>query len=211
MAEPSIVSEVITAIPTWRRVPELADLVEIFDSGVQVCAWQRQIDPAIEAYLSGLDRTGNLQILETLSMADQANLDRLPEAPGRASLIDDLSALREIVCELLGCPEVGLRFARVGHAMCPGWHLDRTSIRLVCTYQGPGTQWLDNQDVDRSDLHNSRMRENTAVQATTGEIVLLKGTLWQDNGALGAVHRSPELAPDTALRTLVTLDPLWRT
>jgi hypothetical protein len=23
------------------------------------------------------------------------------------------------------------------------------------------------------------------------------------------VHRSPELAPDAALRTLVTLDPLW--
>ena len=94
--------------------------------------------------------------------------------------------------------------------MCPGWHIDRVGIRLVCTYQGPGTQWLDDQVVDRSGLHHSRIQEKTAVQAATGEIVLLKGALWQDNEALGAVHRSPELAPGAPLRTLVTLDPLWR-
>ena len=210
MAETNIAPEATHAAPTWRRVPELADLVEIFDPGVQVCTWQREIDPAVESYLSQLHPTGELQILETLLPAPQPKLDALPGGPGRASLMEDLSLLREVVCELLGCAAVGLRLARIGRAMCPGWHVDRVGIRLVCTYQGPGTQWLDDQDVDRRDLHSGRMGEGAFIQAIPGEIVLLKGALWQGNDAFGAVHRSPGLGSSASLRTLITLDPLWR-
>jgi hypothetical protein len=199
------------AEPTWRRVAELADLVEIFEPGVQVCSWQREIDPLIGSYLSALNQTAELQVIESLSPDTQSKLRRLPDGSGRTDLIGDLSFLGEIVCELMGCSEVGLRLARVGRAMCPGWHIDRTSIRLVCTYQGPGTEWLDDQSIERIDLDAARYRENSMTQAATGEIVLLKGALWQENEALGAVHRSPELAPGAALRTLVTLDPLWHT
>lgn len=209
MAATNIAPEATPAVPTWRRVSELADLVEIFDPGVQVCAWQRELDPVIETYLSGLHQTGELQVLETLSPAAQPRLACLPAGLGRASLIDDLALLREVVCELQGCSEVGLRLARVGHAMCPGWHVDHVGIRLVCTYQGPGTQWLDDQDVDRRDLHSGRMGEGAFIQAVPGEIVLLKGALWQGNDAFGAVHRSPEIGY-ASLRTLITLDPLWR-
>lgn len=210
MAEPNVASDVTTAAPTWRRVPELADLVEIFDPGVQVCTWQREIDPAIESYLSQLHPTGELQILETLLPAPPSKLDGLPDGPSRTSLMEDLSLLRKVVCELLGCAAVGLRLARVGHAMCPGWHVDRVGIRLVCTYQGPGTQWLDDQDIDRRDLRPGRMKEDAFIQAIPGEIVLLKGALWQGNDAFGAVHRSPGLGSSASLRTLITLDPLWR-
>ncbi len=210
MAATNIAPEATPTAPTWRRVPELADLVEIFDPGVQVCTWQREIDPAIETYLSQLHPTGELQVLETVSLAAQPKLDCLPAGPIRASLMEDLSLLCEVVCELLGCAAVGLRLARVGRAMCPGWHVDRVGIRLVCTYQGPGTQWLDDQDVDRRDLHPGRMREGAFTQAVPGEIVLLKGVLWQGNDTFGAVHRSPGLGSSTSLRTLITLDPLWR-
>jgi hypothetical protein len=197
-------------VPTWRRVPELADLAEIFDAGVQVCSWQRVVDPAIGAYLSQMHQTGEMQALETLSPAARPRLDGLAEGLGRCSLVEDLSLLQQIVCELLGCAAVGLRLARVGHAMCPGWHVDRVGIRLVCTYQGPGTQWLADQGVDRRDLRSAQTGGAAWIQADAGEIVLLKGTLWQGNEGFGAVHRSPDLAPNAALRTLVTLDPLWR-
>ena len=208
--EARIHPEAITAAPSWRRVAELADLTEIFDPGLQVCSWQREIDPDITVYLSGLDQTAELQLIETFSPVAQPRLGRLPEGPGRASLVEDLSLLSEIMCELLGCSEAGLRLARMQRAMCPGWHIDRVGIRLVCTYQGPGTQWLDDQDVDRRDLQSDRMQMAPFMQATPGEIVLLKGARWQDNHAFGAIHRSPDPASSTALRTLVTVDPLWR-
>lgn len=210
MAATNIAAEATPAVPTWRRASELADLVEIFDPGVQICAWQREIDPAIESYLAGVQQTGESQSLETLSPAAQPELDALPGGPGRESLMEDLSLLSEVFCELLGCAEIGLRLARVGRAMCPGWHIDRVGIRLVCTYQGPGTQWLDDQGVDRRELDSGWITEGAYIQASPGEIVLLKGALWQGNDAFGAIHRSPGLGSSTALRTLITLDPLWR-
>jgi hypothetical protein len=195
--------------PTWRRVTHLADLVAIFAPAVQVCVWQRDINAAVSAYLAGLERTGTLQTIETLSAEGRPQLARLPGGPGRDGLIDDLSLLREIICELLGCPAVGLRLARVGHAMCPGWHIDRVGIRLICTYQGPGTEWLDDQGIDRCELSLTQMADGAFIQAAPSEVVLLKGALWQGNERLGAVHRSPEIAAGASTRTLVTLDPLW--
>jgi hypothetical protein len=191
-------------------VSELADLAEVFNPDIQVCSWRREIDPAIGSYLSGLKHARELQVIETVSPVAQPRLESLPAGLGRSSFMEDLALLSEIVCELLGSPEVGLRLARVGHAMCPGWHLDRVGIRLACTYQGPGTEWLGNQNVKRHDLHSEQLNDGTVNQAAPGEIALLKGALWQGNDKLGAVHRSPELAPDALLRTVVTLDPLWR-
>lgn len=210
MKEGQIAADWADAAPTWRRVPELGDLVEVFDAAVQVCSWRRVIDPAISSYLAQLHQVGEFQALETLSPTVRPRLDGLADGPGRSALIGDLALLQEIVCELLGCAAVGLRLARLGRAMCPGWHVDRVGIRLVCTYRGPGTQWLDDQGVDRGDLRSAQTGSAAFIQADPGEIVLLKGALWQGNEAFGAVHRSPELAPNAPLRTLVTLDPLWR-
>jgi hypothetical protein len=210
MAGTTIAPDMVPATPRWRRVAELEDLVEIFDPGVQICSWPRELDPGIHAYLSRLHPTREVQVIEPLSASTPPKLDGLPDGPGRAALTKDLCLLREVVCELLGCPAIGLRLARIGRAMCPGWHIDRVGIRLVCTYQGPGTQWLDDQSVDRRDLREGGAANDAFIQGTAGEIVLLKGALWQDNEALGAIHRSPELRSAAALRTLVTMDPLWR-
>jgi len=39
----------------------------LFDLGVQVCVWRRELDPSISAYLAALERTSRLQAMETLS------------------------------------------------------------------------------------------------------------------------------------------------
>ncbi len=199
-----------STLPSWRRVSELADLAEIFEPGVQVCTLQREIDPSITAYLTHVRNTGASQAIETLTASGQPRLNGLPPGPGRAALADDMALLGEIVRELHGCPAAGLRLAHVDHAMCPDWHIDRVGIRLVCTYAGPGTEWPDDQGIDRTDLRSDTRGPIDHIQATAGEIVLLKGALWQDNACFGAVHRSPVIPTDGDLRTLVTLDPLWR-
>ena len=196
-------------IPSWQRVDELADLVEVFDPSVQVCAWQREIDPAIATYLANIEQINGLQIIGSSSVDEQIELERLPDGDGRDALLEDLSLLRDIVCELMGSPAVGFRLARLGYAMCPGWHIDRTGIRLVTTYQGPGTEWMENQNIDRQKLGPGMNANQACQQAQTGEIVLLKGSLWQENEHYGAIHRSPEVEADAGLRTVVTIDPLW--
>ena len=195
--------------PAWRQVDEPADLVQIFDPEVQVCSWRREFDPAITAYLATPVQAGTLQTIASLHAGDRPRLPDLPAGSGREALIDDIAMLGDMLRDLLDCAAAGLRLARVKHAMCPGWHMDRTGIRLVCTYQGPGTEWLDDQGVDRRSSRLERLKDDTFIQAAPGEVVLLKGVLWQGNDGLGAVHRSPEITDDAGPRTLVTLDPLW--
>ena len=52
----------------------------------------------------------------------------------------------------------------------------------------------ENQDVDRSSLCLNKFESEPFFEASVGEIVLLKGSLWQENEGFGAVHRSPEIA-----------------
>jgi len=194
---------------SWRRVSELVDLAQIFDPDVQVCSWQRSIDPRIGTYLDGVAHHGTQQLLETLAPNERAKLDMLPMGDGREQLIDDLVMLTEILCELVDCPAVGFRGTRVEHAMCPKWHIDRVPIRMLCTYEGPGTEWLEDQEVSHNQLSAPSVAEGARQQAVVGEVVLLKGSLWQDNEGKGAIHRSPGLASGQGRRTLVSLDPLW--
>ena len=200
---------------SWRRINEVVDLVGIFEPGVQVCSWPRSMDPAIATYLDGVGHTGTLQRLETLAPGDRAKLDMLPSGEagenreGHQRLVDDLALLTEILCDLIDCPAVGLRVTRVDRAMCPKWHVDRVPMRMLCTYDGPGTEWLEDQGVAHVELSAPAVADGARQQAIAGEVVLLKGTLWQNNNSKGAIHRSPTIAPGCGPRTLVSLDPLW--
>lgn len=211
MNKAATVSDTFLDKPTWCRVHELADIVRVFEEGVQVCTWQRELDPLIGRYLGELEQGPAVQVIESGTPDSAPTLACLPEHPGRTALINDLSMLSEIMVDLLGCDEIGLRLASVRHAMCPGWHVDQVGLRLVCTYHGPGTEWLVDQVVERDPLETDRLRDAEQEQARAGDVVLLKGSGWQGNHELGAIHRSPDPVGGAGLRTLVTLDPLWRT
>ena len=47
---------------------------------------------------------------------------------------------------------VGLRLEIIERAMCPRFHVDHVGIRMLCTYRGPGTEWLDDEAADRNFL-----------------------------------------------------------
>jgi len=205
----AMTSDVSLEAPGWRCVSAIADLAEIFEPAVQVCSWRRTLDPQIAVYLDGADDSGTVQSIETLVPQGRARLDGLPEGDGREALIDDVTSLAEVLHELVDCPAVGLRCTRVEHAMCPRWHVDRVPLRMLCTYRGPGTEWLADQGVDRAELARPEIASGRCRRADAGELVLLKGALWDGNDSLGAVHRSPAVEPVDGQRVLVTLDPLW--
>ena len=194
---------------SWSRVSAIAELAVIFEPAMQVCSWQRDIDNAITSYLKDLDGLGTVQMREVLKTNERAQLADLPAGRGLELLRDDVALLTEILCELVGCPSVGLRFASVDNAMCPRWHVDRVPVRLLCTYLGVGTEWLEDQSVAKSKLSDPEIAEGTYQRAAIGDVLLLKGALWQDNEGLGAIHRSPAIVPDAQRRMLLTLDPLW--
>lgn len=69
----------------------------------------------------------------------------------------ELASLVEIYGELLGAERVGLRMFSGRSAMCPRFQVDKFGVRMACTYDGPGTEWLNHASARRDRLgHASR-------------------------------------------------------
>ena len=122
--------------------------------------------------------------------------------------------------ELLDAATIGFRLEVVGKAMCPRLHVDRVGIRLLCTYRGPGTGWVEDASVDRRFLGaaSGGQPDETSGLLLAGHrieaippfaVALLKGSLWQGNGGRGIVHRSPAVAAEQAPRVLLAMDAGW--
>ena len=219
-------SPVASADRRWtsaRSCEEVADLAAIFAARVNVCVLRR---PGV----SGFVRDAMLAVgpswrwLEDVDAATWngeslfAALPQHAESWGRRSVVEDVRLWAEVLGELTGAQRVGIRLQRLDAPMCPRFHVDRVTLRLVVTYLGGGTEWLDGRDVDRrwlghaacgaSDETSGLIRPGgTVLTAAPGDVVLLKGEAWPGNVGRGAVHRSPAVPEGTA-RVVLTIDPL---
>jgi hypothetical protein len=93
-------------------------------------------------------------------------------------------------------------------AMCPRFHTDKVPCRLITTYSGKGTEWLDSRAVSPGMLeaYNEKPACTDFVRRLSpGDISLFKGDAWGENSDPGVVHRSPALNTDEK-RLLLTLD-----
>jgi hypothetical protein len=194
-----------------RRADTLADLTRIFMPETQICVHSPPGSPNLLDALAGLRASGGpgLRAVVRLCADGVPDIEALPPAFAHPALRRELAFLLELYGDLLGCAAIGLRIERLERAMCPGWHVDRTGIRLLCTWCGPGTQWLDAPGIDPRGLPGSAAGAPATGQARPFDIVLLKGSAWQDNAAGGAIHRSPQVDPGSGPRILVALDALW--
>lgn len=196
------------------------DLTRIFEPAIQLAEWRRPPDPAIVAWLD--QHAGELGsgMRQVLAPGERAQLEHWPAGAGREALADDLGLLAELLGELLAADHIGLRVEVVSQAMCPRLHVDRVGIRLLCTYRGPGTEWIDDRHIDRRRLGAAAggkpdassgllLAGHSIERIAPFSVALLKGNLWQGNDGRGIVHRSPAVTPDQAPRILVALDAAW--
>jgi len=202
------------------RVERLDDLVRIYEPEVQLCYLPRSVDPRIEVYLQSAAPRLGAGLRQVVGIAEGTPASALPDLPGRQALVQDIDQWMAVYGDLLDCQRVVLRLEVIRYAMCPRFHVDRTGIRLLCTYRGPGTQWLSEAQAQRSRLgHGASGLADDASglilsEAGMGEvplhaIALLKGELWQGNAGRGAIHRSPAVPEQDAPRILLSLDAVW--
>ncbi|MBN9163799.1 MAG: DUF1826 domain-containing protein [Myxococcales bacterium] len=198
-----------------------ADMAILFEPHVNVVVLQRQGHEALAAYAAKVARRGELSFKATAAFHQANGLDaldelalHLPPDDARDVLIEDLAYWIEVVTELSGSPRVGLRLVSLDAPMCPSFHVDHVTVRLVCTYSGAASEWLEERDLDRSLLSRlppmpvaAAVRRGALVQRCEPlDVVLLKGTAWSGNETRGAVHRSPVHSAQP--RLLLTIDPL---
>ena len=93
--------------------------------------------------------------------------------------------------------------------MCPLFHVDRVFIRILITLAGPGTQWLQERDINRKNLGKGYRKpiakpDSYLQQILVKQVGILKGSKYP--GSKGLVHRSPPVNPTSDPRLIMRLD-----
>lgn len=191
---------------------------DIYQPETNIVVWQRQITDNLFDYAEELLQQHPVCCQMSIAPDDivASLVQRLPEHPGREEFANDIALLADMFCCLFDTERVGLRLATLDTAMCPRFHVDHVPCRLVTTYTGSGTQWLNNDCVDRSRLGRGSVDAQGNYlepfsdpahinNAAPGDVTLLKGEKWYNNEGNGLVHRSPAITADRK-RLVLTLD-----
>ncbi len=195
-----------------------AVLADIYRENINIAIWQRELSDELRNAAAQF-ASANPSFVSSMTVSPESALSSVSQALGtddQGELSKSIAELVEMFCDLLGVERAGLRFGVLDSAMCPRFHVDRVPCRLVTTYGGPGTEWLQHQAVDRSklgmgslglsDLESGLFKSPQEIeQLNCGDVALLKGELWEGNEDAGLVHRSPSVASGD-LRLLLSLD-----
>lgn len=126
------------------------------------------------------------------------------DAALHAALVADAALLAERYCAAMGLATLELRLEVVHTDSCRKFHADYVTARLITTYVGEGTDWLDEDDAARVAAGAAPERVG---RLDTFDVGLFKGKLATDRPA---IHRSPPIAGTGAVRLLLVLNPASR-
>ncbi|EAR10598.1 DUF1826 domain-containing protein [Reinekea blandensis] len=194
-------------------------LADIYQDEINIAIWERSLHPElVRAVSTILTSTSTLNLACTVSVSncvDTLTKELGGDAPAHR-LARDIGNLVDMYCCLFDLDVVALRLTKLDRAMCPKFHVDHVPARLVTTYQGVGSEWLENWAVDRRRLGRASAgipddqsglygQHHDIQKLVAGDVALLKGERWIGNEGRGIVHRSPAVA-DGEPRLLLTFD-----
>ena len=118
------------------------------DTDCSAAIWARDVPLDKQAWINELERTvlptGRVIIptnLVTETVTNLFDISGLPPGPNRTWFERDITSLATIFSEVVKSKYLRLRFNVVETCMCPKFHIDSITARLICTYRGLGTQY----------------------------------------------------------------------
>jgi len=150
------------------------------------------------------------QELEKEQLRD-ALADYIPlHTEGAFRLIEDMAVLTDLFLKLTRRSQTQLLLQTVENDACRKFHADLYPIRLICTYDGPGTQWLPNDQVKREALGTTNEQitkdPNQIQQMGRFHVGIMKGNYPAHQTGPGIVHRSPPIKEQGWKRFVFRLD-----
>jgi len=187
-------------------------MTDILRDGVNLAVWQRQLPPQVEDFAALVLSLGQTFSDERVVDVDERQPVQLPQLLREASdlhgyegFVADVAWLVDAYTCLLGARRIGLRLRVLEGAMCPRFHVDHVPLRLLSTYGGVGSEWLEEGVIDRLRLQQDQPPVDKIQHLAVGDVALIKGEKWQGNEGYGLIHRSP-LTPVGERRLLLSLD-----
>ncbi|MCG8292852.1 MULTISPECIES: DUF1826 domain-containing protein [Pseudomonas] len=187
-------------------------MTEILQEGVNLAVWQRRLPAQVEDFAALVLSLGQTLTDERVIEVDERQPPRLPgllretqDLHGYDGFVADVCWLVAAYTCLLGARRVGLRLRVLDSAMCPRFHVDHVPLRLLSSYAGAGSEWLEEAAIDRSRLLGDQPSVDNIRRLAVGDVALLKGEKWHGNEGAGLIHRSPQ-ASSNERRLLLSLD-----
>ena len=192
-------------------------LHRILEPGVNLSLWQRPVQSAIAQELSSLQASDLPDVrCSTSSSSFDDDVCGLLRRQGLDSTAFtswrlDLRKLADLYFSVSENRRVKMRLETTDANNCHRFHADRTRLRLLCTYRGPGTEWLTEAQVDRWSLSNGSANEDIIrfgepTRFMSFWVGIMKGSAYPGNAGHGLVHRSPPIAGSGQTRVLFCLD-----
>lgn len=208
-------------------VNNLSNLDVIKKAEVKMSVWRREYIPAFVSVLNDeaitLEDLPHFQGMVTKGDAasrlkEQLSCASCPESHGPLNekviddLIQDISELVSAFADISQSSNVYVKLNKVNSNQCRLWHQDSVDFRLVTTYRGPCTEWVQ-PEYSLETLRNKQDDSKHAQSLTHRDVALFKGRGSDDlhdqskPKQEGIVHRSPRIENDNGVfRLLLVLD-----
>ena len=222
MSMPAVDAKPIKS-PKLIRYSSISDnsdkLSEIYNEKVNISIWKRKINAAMQKAAQEIFSKNpdlRISVVPQPQDAKEVLLSELGKGQNAQLLIEDISKLVNLFCNLFNLKRAWIRLDAINKPMCPRFHADKLKCRMVTTYKGPATQWIPHHLINRTMLghgNNGLPDEESGIfekstdieQLDTGHVALLKGESWDGNQGAGLIHRSPHSKHDYS-RLYMTID-----
>lgn len=119
-----------------------------------------------------------------------------------SKLINDISKSLYLFQSITNSTSFRLLLKTITTDMCTKFHADVNTLRLLCTYAGPSTLWL--QHAVGNQNGTIKIDINNILEVGTGNIVILKGELYPNSTPV--YHRSPAVEQNNETRLVLRID-----
>ena len=190
-------------------------LQNIADPVVNLSLWQRPPQPAIAEELSVLRarQLPDVRVPTTMESFDDDICTHLRQhglnPAGFEHFRADLQLLADHFAGVSGGRDLKFRLVTTDDDNCRRFHVDTRHMRMLCTYRGPGTEWLTDDQVDREALLSGAPNEAVIRFGQPSHfepfwVGIFRGETGSSGN--GLVHRSPPIEGSGQTRVLFCLD-----
>ena len=212
----SLEGEVVDMSATSNAGIETCDAAEglaaIGKPGTELVIWRRALPLCLQTWLERMDAPclPDMRVLvqpSDLRRAVEPHLNRCGMPPGdmRDVLLGDVEDLVSAFARITRSDLVDVRLERVSHDACWKFHRDCVEARILTTYRGPATEWVQPIYAEGA-LREQKSYKGPLERLRVHDVAIFKGSCVGPGS--GIVHRSPPVAGTGCTRLLLCLNKL---
>lgn len=197
----------------------IEDIIQINQPMYNIAVLQRNLDSSFYHLVNEITNIPNFHFKETSSKTKiKINLSHYLKSFNFNSsseinnFLSDIDQLISVFLKTTKSYKVQFLLTVVNTNMCELFHTDINELRLLCTYKGKGTLWVENENVNWHEVNCCKTNEALIIdqtlihEAKPFEVLMLKGALHNFNHSKAIMHRSPTIEETKQHRLLLRID-----